>query len=165
MQEFLDILLLQIIHRAVSFLVAVAHEEFQDLFAAEKAAPGMPGKGLAKERCLDAQHLHGHKAGAGDADGARTVIESVLVIDNDRGLAMMRQRQRRDHADRAGPDNGHRRGCRQPRARWRGEDRIVEIERVPPPLAMRFHAPSMLPMHQGPTVARRTERLKSGVGR
>ena len=140
MQEFLDILLLDIIHRAVPLGGAVGHEEFQDLPPAEEAAPRRPGKRFVQERVQHIQQLQRGEAGPRDADGARAVIEGVLGIDDDRGLPVPGQRQRRDHADRSGPDDRDGRAHRQPVACRRLELRIVEIERFPPPLAMRFHA-------------------------
>ena len=143
MQEFFDVLLLQIVHRQVFFARRLRHLQTENLFAAIVAAAEPPAERLFDERRNCADPLQNVHAGTRDADRAAAVIKCVLAIDQHAPDAVTRQHQRRRHADRPGAHDQYRVPCRgavkfgnAPRRK----PRIVEIERFQHSLAGRSHA-------------------------
>ena len=142
-QEFLDVLLLQIVHRQIFLVWRMRHFEPEDLLAAVVAAAQPPAERLFEERRDRADPFQDVHARARDADGAAAVVESVLAIDQHAPDAVARQHQRRGHADRAGADDHDGMPCRgavELGHAPRREVRIVEVERIERALAGRSHA-------------------------
>ena len=141
-RNFLDVLLLQIVHRQIFFARRLRHLQPENLFAAIVAAAEPPAERLFDKRRDRADPLQNMHARPRDADRAAAVIECVLAIDQHALDAVARQHQRRGHADRAGAHDQYRVPCRGAvefgNARRR-EPRIVEIERIQRSLAGRSH--------------------------
>jgi hypothetical protein len=142
-QEFLDVLLLQIVHRQIFFAGRLRHLQPKNLFAAIVAAAESPAERLFDKRRDRADPFQNMHAGTCDADRAAAVIEGVLAIDQHAPDAVARQHQRRGHADRPGAHDQYRMPCRRAVEfgnAARRESGIVEIERFQRSLAGRSHA-------------------------
>ena len=143
MQELLDILLLQIVHRQIFFAPRLRHLQPEDLLAAVVAAAEPPAERLFEERRDRADSLQDMHARPRDAERAAAVIEGVLAIDQHAPDAVARQHQRRRHPDRPGAHDQDGVSCRG--AVKLGDApgrkaRIVEVERIQRSLAGRSHA-------------------------
>ena len=143
MQELLDILLLKIVHRQVFFAGRIRHLQPEDLLAAVVAAAEAPAQRLfdeGRDRSNPLQNMHARPR---EADGAATIIERVLAIDEHASNSVPCQNQRSRHADRAGADNHDRvpyRDAIELGDMSRRKIRIVEIERIERPFAGGSHA-------------------------
>ncbi|MPL98953.1 hypothetical protein SDC9_45165 [bioreactor metagenome] len=139
----LDELLLEVVHRAEFLFRPVGHVELEDLPAAVEAAPRGPAERLLEEGRDHAEAVEDGIALPRDADRPAAIVEAVLRLDQHRGDALLGKRQRRDHADGAGADDGDGHVARKSRARralGRRELRIGEIKRCGVRAACRSHA-------------------------
>ena len=130
-QIFLDVLLLQIVHRQVFFALGMRHLEAEDLCTAVVAAPKTPAERFCEEGPDRADPLKNVHARPRNADGAAAVIKGVLAVEQHGLDAVARQRQRRRHADGAGADDHDRMSCSLAVAFRRiadREDRVIEVE-------------------------------------
>ena len=132
-EELLDVLLLQVVHRQVLFAGRVRHLQAIDLRAAVVAAAMRPAERLVDKGFHRAGALENVHARARDANRPAAVVERVLALEQHAGHAVARKDQRRRHADGAGADD-HDAMLRARPVQFRdvlgSETRVAEVQRI-----------------------------------